>query len=244
MPLQWVSIDVEPSAAPTVRGLVHRTSPKVGRASDGQRYFFKGPDPHIVLGEVLGYSVAEIVGLQVPSWALCRMPPKNDIFFASEAMSFSGGIESLISARQVTNPHFLEDCVAFDVWTANTDRNVGNVVANPDPAHPGKAELFAIDFEQAQVLNGTDFLTVGQVEPRLCWPTGILAALCREIEFPSNMCRSIGAVTIDDVDRVVEEMEADIEFPRGEWVSSAKRQLVSRGGRIETLVREAWDANQ
>jgi hypothetical protein len=243
MPLQWVSIEVEPSPAPAIPGLVHRTAPKVGRAADGQRYFFKGPDVRVVLAEVLGYTVSEIVGLPVPSWALCRMPPSNEIFFASQAMSFSG-VESIISARQFTNADVLESCIAFDVWTANIDRNVGNFVANPDLNRPGKAELFAIDFEQAQVLNGTDFLTVGQLEPRQCWPRGVLAQSCTGLQFPSRMCGSIAAVTADDVDRALEEMEADVEFPRAEWVLSTKRQLLSRGGRIETLVREAWNAQR
>lgn len=243
MALQWVTIELEPSRAPAIPGLIHRTAPTVGRASDGQRYFFKGPDSHVVLAEVLGYSISEMVGLPVPGWALCRMPPTNAIFFASQAMSFSG-VEPLIAAHQFTNSDFLENCIAFDVWTANIDRNIGNVVANPDSGRPGRAELFAIDFEQAQVLNGTDFLTVGQVEPRRCWPRGVLAQSCTSLRFPSEMCQSISRVTADDLDRAVEEMEADMEFPRAEWVTGCKRQLISRGGRIETLAREAWDGNQ
>jgi hypothetical protein len=241
MPLRWIGVDAELSEAPATAGLIYRTKPKVGYGIDGRRYFFKGAHIQVVMAEVLGYSSAEAVNLSVPPWAVCRVPPLQEIWFASEAVAFSGGIESLIRSRAVANAEFLAACIAFDIWTANTDRNIGNIVAGAAPGLRGKAELFAIDFEQAQVLNGTDFMTVGALASNACTPKGILAELCRGLSFPWAMCGAISRITLATLDDALSDLELDVELPRIPWMLSAKRQLVQRAAQIETLVREVWD---
>ena len=242
MPLRWISVEVEPSRVVTIPGLIHRTAPKVGPASDGERYFFKRGSVETVVAEALAYSLAEAVGLSVPLWALCRMPPDNEIYFASQAVSINSGVDSLIEAGETVNPELLEECIAFDIWTANTDRNAGNIVASPAIDRQGVVELFAIDFEQAKVLNGTDFLTVGSLHSRECWPKGALARSCEHLDFPTSMCRSIEGMTRAALDSALADIGSDIEFPQVPWLDSAKRQATSRATRIEALVAEAWNA--
>jgi hypothetical protein len=222
--------------------MVHRTAPTVGPAVDGERYYFKRGGVDSVVAEALAYTLAERVGLTVPGWALCRMPPDNEIYFASQAVSFNSGVDSLILAGAAVNPELLEECIAFDVWTANTDRNAGNIVANAAQGSRGKVELFAIDFEQAKVLNGTDFLTVGTLHSRECWPRGELARCCSGIGFPTGMCGNIRRMTLPEIEDAFTELESDIEFPRVSWLASAKHQAASRAAQIESLVQEAWNA--
>jgi hypothetical protein len=145
-------------------------------------------------------------------------------------------------AGGVVNPELLEECIAFDVWTANTDRNSGNIVANAAQGRRGKVEIFAIDFEQAKVLNGTDFLTVGTLHSRECWPRGELARCCSGISFPAAMCGNIGRMTLPEIEDTLADLESDIEFPRVSWLASAKNQAASRAARIDALVQEAWNA--
>lgn len=239
MPLRWIAIDATADRAPTVGGLVYRTAPLVGYAS-GQRYFFKDRGEETVVAEVLGYLLAQAVGLCVPEWALCRMPPTRGIWFASEAAGFSGGVEPLLRSRQVTNSGFLGDCVAFDVWVANTDRNVNNLVANSVADAPGRGELLAIDFEQARVLNGTNSLAVGGLHSRECWPREVLATHCAGLPFPEAMCTRIARMNADRVEEAIHSIYLDTEFVPPAWVEITKRQLVARGARITDLVREAW----
>ncbi|HYD54552.1 MAG TPA: hypothetical protein VEA99_18100 [Gemmatimonadaceae bacterium] len=204
------------------------------------RYFFKTGEG-VVQSEVLGYSIAELVELNVPQWALCRVPPSNQIWFASQALGFSGGAEQLIRAGKVTNPEFLGDCIAFDIWTANVDRNIGNIIADAAIGLDGLAELYAIDFEQAQVLNGTDFMTVGTLHSRSCWPKGALVELCRGVPFPTSMAQRIGRMRPVDLESALVEVTSELELPEIPWMDSAKRQLLSRAQRIDLLLREAWD---
>src|SRR5688572_3117274 len=103
MPLRWISVELEPTRVETP-GIVHRTAPTVGPASDGHRYYFKGGSIETIVSESLGYLFGEAVGLRVPMWALCRMPPRNEIYFASQAVSFNSGIDLLLDAGQVVNP--------------------------------------------------------------------------------------------------------------------------------------------
>lgn len=241
MALHWIAVETELADAPATPGLIYRTRPKVGFATNGKRYFFKGGSVDTVMAEVLGYSAATAVSLNVPPWALCRVPPGNDIWFASEALAFSGAVEPLVKARAIANPDFLGSCVAFDIWTANVDRNIGNIVADAAPGLRGRAELYAIDFEQARVLNGTDFLTVGALHSRDCWPKGVLAGLCSGLPFPQAMCSSIARTTARSIDAAFADLALDTEFPSITWIESTKRQLLGRAARIDSLVREAWD---
>src|SRR5688500_14102454 len=65
--MRWITLDVEPEPVTPLPGLVYSTAPKTSVASDGYRYFIKGPDPAIVIAEALGYTLAELIGLRVPT---------------------------------------------------------------------------------------------------------------------------------------------------------------------------------
>lgn len=241
--IRWISLDTESSPAPAPPGVVYASSPRVAVARDGVRYFFKGPAIEVVVAEAVGYMLAGEVGLPVPEWALCQAPGGGGVLFASRAAKISSGVLALLRAGKTTNPGMLPHCLAMDVWTANTDRNAGSLVADPahDPGRPGAVELLAIDFERAQVLRGTDFLTVGSLDDRELWPRGEIADLCRGLAHPAEACARIARVRRTRLDGMFDRLAVALvrEIP---WAASAARQLEQRGERIESLVRRVWRA--
>ena len=82
----------------------------------------------VVVTEAVGYELAARIGLEVPPWAFCRMGGDDEVYFASKAMRMRTGLDVLLNTPLVVNEAFLRTCIAFDVWTANRDRNAGNVI--------------------------------------------------------------------------------------------------------------------
>src|SRR5207244_2350028 len=63
------------------------------------------------------------------------------------------------------------NAVAVDVWLANTDRNIGNVLARP--RSDKKFELVFIDFEKSLTLRPFPVI-LSNIQPGKLWPTGDL----------------------------------------------------------------------
>ena len=187
LPIQWVEmIEVEPAKPPT--GKVYSTEPLVGEATNGHRYYIKGPEVAVVAAEIVAHLLAGGVGLRVPAWGLADLD--GSIRFASERAPIHSGIAELLRMGVAAIPMFWPLCLAFDMWIANYDRDVGNVVARP--VGKRRYDFLAIDFEKAKVLRGdslirlnmlpaTNFVPIGDLEsvPR-SWETILLAA--RHIE--------------------------------------------------------------
>jgi hypothetical protein len=239
--VEWITIDVPPEPAHPAPRMVYRTRPQIGYATDGRMFYLKGPAPEIVVAEVLGYTLATQVGLPVPGAALCRLRGEQAIYFASEAVGYHSALDRLVRSEDVYNPNFLGDCIAFDVWTANDDRNIGNIVGRSVPGtEPGTVELLAIDFEQAHILHGDDFLAIGAMPPRGWWPKDVLGSKCRGLSQPDDMCMRIGVVTRDRLDGIMHSVMMAMDFQPVPWAERAAFQLANRASKISTLVREAW----
>jgi hypothetical protein len=232
----------EPQNVVPPEGLVYSNAPRVAQSTAGPSYILKGPDLPVVVAEALGYSLAPLVGLTVPDWALCRVPSEAGIFFASRELPVRSGIEFLIGTDAVLNPDLVPACIAFDLWVANTDRNVGNIVAEPQSSRRGRGVvvLHAIDFEKAQVLRGTDRFTIGGMPLRRFCPTDALAALVVGLPKPLDFCKTVRALPPKQIDGLFEELVWAMDGAVIPWRDSAADQLVRRAERLEQYVEEAW----
>jgi hypothetical protein len=234
--MEWIRLYDQPVEAIPIPGVVHRTRPRVTQATDDRSYFLKGPDSQTVIAEALGYEFAQMVGLSVPRAALCRIPGRSEIWFASEDAGIRSGVERLLFAPVAANPELLGACVAFDIWTVNRDRNMGNIVAQP--LGGGRVRLQAIDFEQAEILCGTDRFTIGTIDAAACLPRGALADCCIGMAFPEATCDVINQVQRDAIADVVDRLAVDLGNDI-EWKPRAVDLLEHRARSIRDLVRGA-----
>jgi hypothetical protein len=224
-------------------GVVYSTGPQLAQGVDGQMYYLKGPALEVVAAEASAYQLAELVGLEVPRWAFCRAANDRDIYFASEAVRARSGMEFILSGDGLSNPDFLPRCIAFDLWVANEDRNIGNIVADPLPGERRSSvgmQLYAIDFERAHVLRGTDRFTVGALDPRAFWPKGPLGTRCEGCPFPGEFCSRVAQLKSAQIEGVYERLAWALDGTHIPWRDSASHQLLQRASRLEALGREVW----
>jgi len=232
----------EPMPVSPPRGMVYSTQPKRVLGTDGVLYYLKGPQQEVVFPEAVCYEFANELDLKVPDCALCRVVTTNTTYFASRGIKTRSALETLISQGRITNPQLLPDMIAFDVWVANIDRNIGNIVG--EPAHNGQSgsvTLHAIDFEKAQTLCGTDRFTVGAIEPERLWPKDALGTLCETAPFPRDLCTRIAALGGEHIVATLERIVWDLGMPTISYLTTSKDMLTQRAAGIERLVREVWN---
>jgi len=75
----------------------------------------------------------------------------------------------------VINFNDLFAAIVVDVWLANHDRNIGNVLPRP---HDREVEFVFIDFEKSVALHPSPVVTSTMLEPRKLWPRGLLGISC------------------------------------------------------------------
>lgn len=238
--VRWVYVYDEPQLVRAPDGTVYASRPRLTTATDGREYYLKGPDVRVVVAEALGYQLAEAVGVEVPEWALCRDPANDQVLFASAGIRTRSGIDLLLRSPHTVNPDLLARCMALDCWIANDDRNIGSFVAEPLNIRGGLGQrLYAIDFERAQILRGTDRFTVAARETHEFTPRGVLADHTAGLGFPGVTCARIAATTADQVRTMFDRVEAGVGPVA--WADGASHFLGQRAGRIETLLREVWN---
>lgn len=239
--LNWIELLEEPERVVPPPGIVYSTNPLHARATDGHTYILKGPDTKVVFAEATCYQLAELLGLSVPRYGLCKVPVKG-VFLASQEVRTRSAVDELLRVGKVLNPELLPQAVAFDVWVANEDRNLGNVVGEPSASNgTGSVKLYAIDFEKAAVLNGVDRFTVTALAASKFWPAGTLGGLCEKAAMPTAFCARIGAMTRTGIDGVLHRSVWDLDMPEVPWLDTAVDVLVQRASKIASLVGEVWN---
>lgn len=240
--MDWVQLLEEPQPVTPPKGLIYSTKPLHARATDGHTYILKGPETSVVFAEAACYQLAAHVGLSVPPCRLCTLPGSGGVLFASRELRTRSALETLVTTGKVLNPELLEETIAFDVWVANEDRNMGNIVGEPRATNgTGTVKLYAIDFEKAAVLAGTDRFTVTAMPAARFWPTGVLGDLCGSLTVPTGFCARISAVQRAAVAGLVQQTVWDLNMPQVPWIDTAIDVLVQRASRIVTLVNEVWN---
>lgn len=150
-------------------------------------------------------------------------------------------METILTDGLISNPDLIPSCIAFDTWIANDDRNMGNIVAEPERAGTmALAKLYAIDFEKAKILRGENMLVVGMIEPRSFWPKEMLGQLCRGHLVPEEFCTRVAGITEARIDGVFESLAWDLVALDLSWRESAVFQLTKRAKEIHERVREVW----
>lgn len=221
-------------------GLVYRTQPREAQGTDGHVYMIKGPAPAVVFAEHAAYELARQLGVPVPEYGLCMDPSDGQVYFASRRLLYRLDIEILLQAGVVENVDMLAQTAVFDIWIANNDRHISNIVAG-DAEKLGMVRLYAIDFEGAHALRGEkDPFTIAAMDPRTFLPRERLGRLCKGQAIPWPICDRITELGGDALARIVEEWESDIGLPRVAWCERSITILDQRAKRIRQLVAEAW----
>lgn len=224
-------------------GLVYSTAPIRGECENGKSYFMKGPDVETVFAEIAGCLLAREVGLIVPDVAVCE----------GEGYDIYAGSESVVGAARDIAPwlkvpkviHNFEDlfnAVAVDVWLANTDRNIGNVLARP--RGDKTIELVFIDFEKSLTLHPFPVI-LSNLQVRKLWPTGDLGNDVRArkpLTPPSVILQQIAAFTTKRCNEIIQEVVAAMDVPVG-WAADSVHALTHRAKQIQALVEELWVLN-
>ncbi len=234
------TIYVSPDRVESNSGVVYSTDPLVVIAGDSTRYYLKDKDSAYVQAEMLALALADLVGLEVSSGGVTRIPNSDVEWFASEEVEIRSGIDMLIKIGAARNVSVLADCIAFDVWVANDDRNMGGVVARAaSTGANAEVDLVLIDFESASVLRGTSGIVVSTIPLTKYWPRNQLGQLCKGQLFPEAMVRRISALSKSEIQRVVDDVKTELGRPLlgEEWIVP---QLVSRAASIRRLCTDLW----
>lgn len=98
--------------------VVYSTSPRHVTASDGAVYVSKGPDPNVVISELVAYLLAQEIGIKVPEFAVSEY--ENGLYFLSSKMSLCfRNIDPWLKDSQADVICQVCQIVVFDVWIMN-----------------------------------------------------------------------------------------------------------------------------
>lgn len=236
-----VRLLLPPVPAERPRGMVYSTNPRFALATDGNHYFVKGPDSKVVVAECVGYALARAVGLPTPDPAFTRDPVTNEPLFGCRELRVRG-VDLVERYILYSNASFWADLIAFDTWIANPDRNLSNVLAEPDGGPGGETvSLYAIDFEKSRVLRGDSPIRLNAAAPGEWWPKEQLATLLPStLPLPKAMIGRIKEVGLKEVRAIVLALVMD-SVAIGNF-EDLVYHLESRAKRIEELVKECWNA--
>jgi hypothetical protein len=153
-------------------GVVFSTDPRRAEAENEVPYFIKGPDLATVFAEISGCMLAREAGLPIPDVAACEF--EGDVYAGSARVDDAvRDVEPWLNRpQQIRNFDDLFSTLVVDVWLANKDRNIGNVLGRP--WRGAKVEFVFIDFEKSIALHPSPTVSSTMLEPRALWPSGIL----------------------------------------------------------------------
>ncbi|HMJ15110.1 MAG TPA: hypothetical protein VK524_27035 [Polyangiaceae bacterium] len=210
-------------------GVVYSTSPRVCTCTSGS-YFVKGDsgDPGMVAAEVVGYTLARSLKIDVPEFAIAR--DSQATFFASK--NVDGCIRD---ALPFVRKHLgiLTKVIVLDVLLFNNDRNVGGFVAHP------KRGLVALDFEKSKAVRQQHpLIQLASFQPRSIWPQGVLGTIARGAAIPGAFVRE--AKSLSDAQLRSATLGAAQVVPGYTWAEASELALRRRRDKLEELVREVW----
>lgn len=222
-------------------GVVYSTEPHTAESETGSTYFIKGPQQEIVFAELAGCELAREIGVIVPEVAACLF--NADVYAGSQAVKDAlRDVEPFLSRpTRVTNYSDLYAVAVADIWLANKDRNLGNIIARASK-QGATVQFVAIDFEKSAALRPTPTILSAMVPARLLWPSGSLGAsmrASRPLVPPSVTMTAISSFTEDRCRAILEDVQTALGNPVP-WLDDSIHAVVSRSNRIEQLVEEVW----
>jgi hypothetical protein len=237
-----VTLDEEVSSS---LGIVYSTNPR--RAEGGGRAFFvKGPDVdeesklQVIFAEIAGCLLARQVGLTVPEPSACEFSGDTFAGVARVVVADRDLSYWLNRPHKVTNFDDLFCAIVVDIWLANSDRNMGGVLARPTQG--GKAELVFIDFEKSAALRPFPIMSSSMLDPRTLWPSDMLGTELRArkpLIPPQSMIDRIQLCTHDKCAEIVRDVVDAIGSPVS-WEDDTIVALSRRAQNIQKLAEEVW----
>lgn len=242
MPLFCALIELIDEGTPVVapEDLVYSTQPRKATALDGNSYFVKGPDRNIVVAEAVAHQLAQDLDLNVPAFGIA-LTADGPLFASREVPRCQRQIETWLIQQKTVNPETLPLVLAFDIWTMNKDRNMGNLVGEGQlPPADGRVAIVAIDFEKAMTLRGPYPLTATpHIQPRALWPSGTLGQMVKGAKCPPEFLSRIEGMgehhVLDAFARVEARLAEDIP-----WKQNSAQLLALRAKKIRALIAEVW----
>lgn len=225
----------------TPENVVYSTDPHRANGLDGKVYFVKGPELEIVIAEVVAHLLARDLQLRVPDFGVVLSAEDAPLFASCEVPHCHRTVDDWIVRRRITNHDLLPRLVVFDIWVANKDRNIGNLVgAEVQTGTDVKIALVAIDFEKSVAIRGPyPLTTVDTIPVRQLWPSGILGDLVQGVPCPGDFCETIEHVSESQIEAAFASIESRLgtEVP---WKESSVSVLMKRAKKIRKLVAEVW----
>jgi len=220
-------------------GIVYSTAPESWLADDGNHYVVKGPGVGLVAAEAVSYQLARAVGLAVPEFVLGQKEGESDLYFASRKMDLRD-IEPWLSMDRAKTLASVARIVVFDVWVANRDRNLGNLLP-PHSSHTGSDEVVAIDFEKAVSLcSPHPIVETATVAPAELWPSGELGQTLRGTGLPGAFVAELRALPEATVEAAVASVSNTIGASKFGWAANSQQTLLRRLADLGNLVAGSW----
>jgi hypothetical protein len=209
-------------------------------SEDGDSYFIKGPELDVVFAELAGCELAREIGITVPPVAACKLD--GNVFAGSEAVveAWRDVEPFLARPHKVSNFQELFATLVVDIWLANKDRNLGNIVGRA--ASKSQIEFVLIDFEKSATLRPTPTILSTMLAPRLLWPSGTLGMVLRQnrpLTPPAAIVSAIARLSRDKMRDVLSGVQSAIgcDIP---WLDDSINALGTRADRIGQIVEEVW----
>jgi len=186
--------------------------------------------------------LAREIGLPVPDVAACGFDQET---YAGSAKVDDAvrDIEPWLNRRkQIRNFDDLFGVLVVDVWLANKDRNIGNVIGRP--MHGGKIEFVFIDFEKSVALHPSPIVSSTMLKPRELWPSGTLGRALkakRPLFPPADVIDKIHSLATERCAEIIHESAAAMGRAVG-WEEDSVNALSKRAGKIQELAEEVWAA--
>jgi hypothetical protein len=225
--------------------IVYSTAPFSALDSAGKSYFVKGEDdPRVVLAEVLGHILAGMVKIPVPDYAVGKFTGTGAPVFASAVVdNVMRDVSIWIRRGKVKDLDTLPRIIALDVWLANNDRNMGNILGRSVDSEEVEIELVAIDFEKSAVVRSKYPLTeIPRIPPKAFWPRDELGKICRaHLKWNPNYLDLFQAVSDGQIEQAVSAGVAAVGGLDASEQDGLLHVLKRRRDNLKTLVSEVWN---
>ncbi|MBA4388677.1 MAG: hypothetical protein C0404_11900 [Verrucomicrobia bacterium] len=235
---------VERVAISTPPRLVYSTQPFAGMCSDGKVYIIKGAsDQMIVRAEASAYVLAQLVGVSVPEWSFVSAPGHADHpLFGSRIVSGPRDISPWLNNDIERYSDVLAQIITFDMWVANTDRNLSNLVGRNCAAQTdGYIDIVAIDFEKSvTVRSTTPRIALGSITPHSLWPRELLGRMvCGRPRPQNDWVANIAGNSALDLAPALQEVQIALSL-EDSWLTDITDILAHRATRVPMMVEEVW----
>jgi hypothetical protein len=194
----------------------------------------------VVFAEIAGCSLAREVGLIVPEPNACEFSGDTFAGVARVVVADRDLSYWLKRPHKVINFNEIFNAVVVDIWLANSDRNMGGVLARP--TQDGKAEFVFIDFEKSATLRLHPIVSSSILDPRTLWPSDLLGTELRAIKPLSPPQVMIDQIQLCTQERCAEIIH-DVVHAIGclvPWEEDTIIALSRRAQNIQKLTEEVW----